>query len=342
MTARALLVAILLVLALAQACTNEDVLDPNIVPSPEPAIFVVNSSGWTLSRILLADGTVTRDAVLVGAVPQTIALTDDGKRGYVASSSDNQIDVVDLDQLRVLYTIDIGPGSNPYGIVLAGDQAYVSCFVSDEVVRVDLERRAVVRRIPVGRGPEGLLRLGEAANGSLYVTLTNFQASGVYGAGGVVVLDVAADSVRARLVVGMNPQALALAPDGTVHVICTGNYGIQEGRVFVIDPAVPAVVDSLDLGGSPGAIAILPDGRGMAAGYSGGLRIYDRGKRSVRLTRALGTQVGLSALAIDPVTGFLYVANATDSAVHVVDLGADSVRAVYAVGLLPVHLAIRR
>ena len=57
-------------------------------------------------------------------------------------------------------------------------------------------------------------------------------------------------------------QALALAQNGEVHVVCTGNYFSEFGRVFVIDPVAVAVVDSLDIGGSPGFIAI--NGAGTA------------------------------------------------------------------------------
>jgi DNA-binding beta-propeller fold protein YncE len=326
---------------LAGACSEEGVVEQGI-PSKEAAAFVVNSRGETLSRILLDDGTVVRDALALGSAPNAIALAPGGERGYVASSLSNQIDVVDLDQLQVEGTIDVGPGSNPYALVLTGDQtAYVSSFLANEVVRLDLAALSVVRRLPVGPGPEGLLRV----ENDLYVAVTHYNfASGRYDPGEVVVVGLAAerDSVRARLDVGLNPQAMARAPDGKVHVICTGDYGAHKGWVFVIEPTIPAVVDSIDVGGSPGAILVLEDGRGVAGGYYGGLRIYDLKDRSVHTARALGTEDGLAALAYDPVDDWLYVADFDDSAVHVVDLAADSVVVRYGVGHGPVQLAIRR
>lgn len=328
-------------LLLACACSEEGVLE-QATPSRDAAVFVINSRGETLSRILLADGTVVRDALALGSAPNALALGPGGERGYVASSLSNRIDVVDLDQLRVDGTIDIGPGSNPYALILAGDQtAYVSNFLANEVVRVDLASRSVVRRLSVGPAPEGLLLV----ENTLYVAVTHFNyPGGSYGPGEVVVLGLAADrdSVRARIGVGTNPQALARAPDGRIHVVCTGDYGAREGRVFVIEPTIPAVVDSIDIGGSPAAILVLEDGSGVTGGFYGGLRLYDLGDRNVRTARALANEEGLAALAYDTTDDLLYVADFDDSAVHVVDLAADSVVTRYPVGHGPVQLAIRR
>jgi DNA-binding beta-propeller fold protein YncE len=338
-------------IALACACSQEGVLE-QAAPSREAAVFVVNSLGETLSRILLADGTVVRNALPLGSGPNAMALTAGGERGYVVSSLSNRIELVDLDELRVVGSIDIGPGSNPFALVLAGDHsAYVTNLLAGEVGRIHLDSQQVAQRLPVGPAPEGLLLVENA----VYVAVTNFDyPSGPFGPGEVVVIRVAAggmaaggmaadrDSVIARLGVGTNPQALALAPDGTVHVICTGDYAGREGRVFVLEPTLPAVVDSIDIGGSPGSILVLEDGTGVTGGYYGGLRIYDRESRTVRTARALAHEEGLAALAFDSVEDLLYVADFDDSVVHVVDLAVDSVLTRYSVGHGPVHLAIRR
>jgi DNA-binding beta-propeller fold protein YncE len=326
-------------LALAAGCGDETVLEAPPAPELAPAVFVVNSLGETLSRILIADGSVAANALALGAGPNAIVVSDDGRTGYVASSLSNRIDAVDLGRLAISKTIDLGPGANPYAIALTADgrAAYVSNLAADEVARIDLAAGQVARRIRVGRGPEGFL----VAGGDLYVAVTGYRPEG-YDPGEVAVVAVPADTVRARLRVGLNPQALAPAPDGTIHVLCTGDYGAHEGRVFVIEPSGPAVVDSLDVGGAPAAILVLDDGRGVIAGFFGGLRRYDRAARSVEATRALGTEAGLSALALDGATGRLYVADFDDDQVHLVDLAADSLLTSFTVGDGPVSLAVRR
>ena len=264
-----------------------------------------------------------------------------GREGLVVSSRSNRVDVVDLDALAVRRSIDIGPGSNPYGVAVAGgDAAYVSCFLSDEVVRLDIAGGTVAKRIPVGRGPEGVLYLED--HGDVYVALTGYTNIGVYGEGAVEVIAAAADTVRTRLVVGKNPQNLGRAPDGTVHVACTGNYGIEEGRVFVIDAAVPAVVDSIPIGGSPVAVLMLSGDRGLTAGYAGGLKRYDPATRIAEEMASLAGDTWFTALVYDEADSLLYVSDFDDSMVHVVDPWADVHVRSFRVGHGPVALALRR
>ncbi len=336
--------AVLQASALLVFCLGcEDDMGPEDTPEPSaaPAVFAVNSLGETLSRILIEEGEVAADALALGESPQGIAVIPGGREALVVSSRSNRVDVVDLDALAVRRSIDIGPGSNPYAVTVAGaGTAYVSCFLSDEVVRLDIAGGTVAKRIPVGRGPEGVLYLED--HGDVYVALTGYTNIGVYGEGTVAVLAAAADTVRARLVVGKNPQSLGRAPDGTVHVACTGNYGVEAGRVFVIDPAVPAVIDSIPIGGSPVAVLMLAGDRGLTAGYEGGLKRYDPATRIAEEMASLAGDTWFTALAYDATDSLLYVSDFDDSMVHVVDPWADVHVRSFRVGHGPVALALRR
>jgi DNA-binding beta-propeller fold protein YncE len=310
-------------------------------PSAAPAVFAVNSLGETLSRILIEEGEVAADAFALGEAPQGIAVLPGGREALVVSSRSNRVDLVDLDALAVRRSIDIGPGSNPYGVAVAATgAAYVSCFLSDEVVRLDVTGGTVAKRIPVGRGPEGVLYVED--EGDVYVALTGYTNIGVYGEGAVEVIGSGADTVRARLVVGKNPQSVTRAPDGTVHVACTGNYGVEAGRVFVIDPAVPAVVDSIPIGGSPVAVLMLAGDLGLTAGYEGGLKRYDPAARIAEEMVALAGDTWFTSLVYDAADSLLYVSDFDDSMVHVVDPWADVHVRSFRVGHGPVALAIRR
>jgi DNA-binding beta-propeller fold protein YncE len=340
-----LLLTLGLAVLLQAGCGEDDVLRVAPVPSPEPAVFVVNSLGETLSRILIERGTVVQDALALGSAPNAIVVDPGGELGLVVNSGNNRIDLIDLDQLIIRRSIDLGPGSSPFRLVLVDGEAYVSNFAANDVARVDLEAGLVVRRIPVGHGPEGLLFVpdegGGGGQGDLYVATTGYTSSG-YGPGEVFVLSVPADTVRSRIIVGTNPQDLARAPDGTIHVVCTGDYATREGRVFVIDPELGTVVDSLEIGGAPAALLVLEDGQGITVGYSGGLRHYGRAGGPAAEARALPGEVGLSALVHDPVENRLYLSDFDDSLVHVVDVASDSLVSSYVTGHGPVHLALRR
>jgi YVTN family beta-propeller protein len=333
----------LLTLAMV-GCEDDPAIDPGD-PSSAPAVFVVNSLGETLSRVLLADQTVNQNAVALGVAPNALAITPDGKTAYVVSSLSNRVDIVDLDTPAAIGAIDVGAGTNPFAIALLGAaHGYVSNFVTDEVVHLDLAARTAGHRIPVGRAPEGLLLVpgggGGASTGDLYVAVTGYDSTGAYWPGEVVVIAVPADTVRARLHVGVNPQGLALAPDGRVHVVCTGDYVTQVGRVFVIDPATPAVIDSVEVGGAPSAITVLPGNRGYVVGWDD-FRSYGPGQPVLSLG-ALAGETGLTALAWDETDGVLYVTQFSASRLQAIDVEADSVLWSVPTGQGPVAVAVRR
>jgi hypothetical protein len=320
-------------------CDDDSPVDPG-TPSSRPAAFVVNSLGETLSRVLLDDRSVNENAVVLGAAPNAIAVSPDGKTGYIVSSGSNRVDIVDLDTPAATGAIDVGAGTSPFAIALLGaGTAYVSNFNTDEVARLDIAQRAVTKRIPIGRAPEGVLVVSASGlAGDLYVAVTGYDSLGAYRPGEVVVVAVPADTVKARLHVGLNPQGLALAPNGQVHVVCTGDYGAQTGRVFVIDPAGPVVVDSLDVGGAPSAIAVLPTNKGVVLGWSD-CRTYGSGTSAD--LGALGGQSGLTSLAWDETAGVLFVTHFMDSKLLAVDVAADSVLWSVPTGQGPVAVAVR-
>jgi len=333
--------ASLVALALG-GCADDPAIDPGD-PSSAPAVFVVNSLGETLSRVLLADQTVNENAVALGVAPNALVIAPDGKTAYVVSSLSNRVDIVDLDTPAAIGTIDVGAGSNPFAIALLGaGDGYVSNFVTDEVVHLDLVARTAGHRIPVGQAPEGLLLVPAAGGaGDLYVAVTGFDSTGAYGPGEVVVIAVPADTVRARLHVGVNPQGLALAPDGRVHVVCTGDYATHVGRVFVIDPAGPAVIDSVEVGGAPSAITVLPGNQGYVVGWDD-FKSYGPGGQPVLSLGALAGETGLTALAWDETDGVLYVTQFSASRLQAIDVEADSVLWSVPTGQGPVAVAVRR
>ncbi len=333
---------------LAAGCGDDDVTDP-APPASDPAVFAVNSLGETLSRYLIASGETAPNALPVGAQPNDMAVAADGSTGYVVCSGANRIDIVDLDDLVVLRSIDLGPGAGPYAIALAGaNDAYVSNWLTGEVAHVDLTGGNVKQTIAVGPGPEGLLfvpaagtRGADAPAGALYVAVTRYRDDWSE-VGELVAVSVPADTVLARIPVGTNPQAVAAAPDGILHVVCTGDYGAREGKVALVDPLTGAVVDSVAVAGSPVAALPLSGGRGYTVGFAGGLRRYDLAARVSIETEAIPGAGFLTALAYDATDDLLYVSDFDDDQVYAVALAADTLRTTIACGDGPADLALRR
>jgi YVTN family beta-propeller protein len=77
-----------------------------------------------------------------------------------------------------------------------------------------------------------------------------------HGSGNVSVIDVAANTVPATINVGINPEGIAITPDGTrVYV---ANSGSGAYNVSVIDTAANKVVASVAVGTTPFGLAISP------------------------------------------------------------------------------------
>jgi DNA-binding beta-propeller fold protein YncE len=164
--------------------------------------------------------------------------------------------------------------------------AYVTNLKTNTISKVDVINKTVVGEYAVGQAPEGLLVVGN----KLYVCCTGFEwpkykritgrdwvfdpthrtndvKAYRYIPGKVYVFDVQTEQVTDSISVGLNPQYLALDPEGELNVMCTGNYWTVLGQIYRINTSTDQVIDSIATGGSPGIISIGTDGIGyLAAG----------------------------------------------------------------------------
>jgi YVTN family beta-propeller protein len=316
------------------ACGDDDPMRPP--PSSQSTLAIVlNGLGETLSTLDIDSGELVNDAVAVGAVPNHIALTPDARSALVTASGGNRVDVVCLETFRVLRSIDLGPGANPYEAVpVDGRTAYVSEWLTHQVTRIDWQTGTVITRIPVGPSPEGVA----VHDGRVFVACTGYAHDPTFTARGEVAV-IEADTVLASLTVGRNPQ-FVLAVGDEIHVVCSGRYGALEGQVMIIDPAVPALVDSIAIGGTPAFAAALDDVV-YVSGYYGGLLEYDWRTRTI--LRGVENPVlpleGLYGLAVDHDSSRLYVTVFPDDLL--LALAADTLVAQWVVGDGPQRVVVR-
>ncbi len=321
------LAAVLWVLA---GCSSQDTLPTGACPiegdtgpplSPDAAHLVVaNSLGETWWAATLGEqATPINTTGLTGQVPNDVDVA--GDRLVVVNSGDNTVSVVDPLTGRTLGCIQIGAGSNPWELTVDptdANRAWVTTFVSGEVVELDLAAMRVVRRVTVGPALEGIW----AGVDRLAVTLTGFNGTeGDYGQGYVVLLRIPDLVELARHPVPTNPQSIVLGRDERLHVICTGNNqrDTDNGRVVRLNAEGSAVLDTLDLGGGPARAVVDEDGIAYVTGFWGGVRAYDT--LTLR-TVSLGTD---DRLTVPGYTGIalweerLYLGNFDADAVIVLD-----------------------
>ena len=208
-----------------------------------------------------------------------IALTRDGRRAFVCLSRNNTLGIVDLDAGTLVRQIDTGVA--PYGIALSADEkfAYISNWggrrpgrwdrtapssgtatlvdergvaASGTVMKIDLDRGAVIRETPVGLHPAGILLSPDAA--TLYVANANSDTVSILRTDTFAVTHTVLVRPDASLPFGSATNALALSADGKTLYACNG--GNNAVAVIALDGDRPLVRGFVPTGWYPGAVAV--------------------------------------------------------------------------------------
>jgi YVTN family beta-propeller protein len=132
------------------------------------SLWVVAPDADLVTRLDVRSGEA-RERVAVGDEPWSVAVS--GEDVLVVNRGDGTVSFVGGGALAV--------GAEPAGIVVVGRRAYVAVSGEDVVAEIDLDARAVVARIPVGRRPWAIAVVGE----QLWVThrLARLRAGAVEG-----------------------------------------------------------------------------------------------------------------------------------------------------------------
>ena len=229
-------------------------------------------------------------------IPAGLAVSPDGKRLYVALNLSNRLGEFDTTDGKLLRVWDVGVA--PYGVVLAGNKAYVSNWG--------------------GRRPAGSDATGPAGRGTLVrVDPVRHIAS----EGSVSVIDVGGSTGKAKatpeveILTGLRASALAVSPDRRWVVVA--NAGSD--TLTVIDTRNDSVAETLwtrqnpaDLfGAQPNALAFDNTGKRLfvcnGTQNAVGLIEFKPGKSKLLGLVPVGWFPG--AVVHDPRRGMVYVAN---------------------------------
>jgi YVTN family beta-propeller protein len=334
-------------LLLGNGCRDNPANPPETLgalPGIVNAVYVLNEGNYndpTGARLSVYDidrDTVYKDVLELANNGQHLGSTGDdlklyqGKAFILMSHSEN-IDVISLETHQLLRSATF-PGSIPREMLFDSvrNRLYVSRTNSGAVYVLDPSTLGVMNSITVGNNPLGMALKGNHL----------FVCNSGYGLDRTVsVIDVDADTVAATLELWDGPTSAAVSPDGSVWVVCTGNqYGAPptNGKIFVIDPAVLAVTDSISFPQSLwGTIAMGTNGYAYVttvAGFYGGP--LDRISLVAKTVQSGFIPDTSYAMAVDGVTGDIYVANAAN-------FSADGVVSVYSNdGVLQKRFAAQR
>lgn len=237
-------------------------------------LVVVNKGEATLTIIDVASG-ATRGTVPTGQGPHEVVLTGDGSTAvvtdYGAQVGGNTLTVVDVDEMEVVRTIDLGQHYRPHGIsVMPGDELVaVTSEASGHVVLVRISDGEIVSEIATGHPGSHMLAM--VADGETIFTSNMGDAT-------VSELDVATGELRATTSVPSTPEAVGVAPDGSEVWVGSND----RGTVSVVRPGSSEVETALEGFEWPYRVLFTPDKSLVLLPDLGRheLRIVDRASRS--------------------------------------------------------------
>ncbi len=333
---------------LTGACLVEELLPgvPGFVP-PAYNLFVANGLSYTLSAINTVNGQIDENFASTGDVPNYLAFRRNNL--YCVNSMSNNVQVFSPATGDVLAEIELDVGTNPWAMAFASDdKAYVTGYLTDDVVVLDVESNEVKGTIPLGadaRSPEGICFVDT----KLYISSVNYDmGTWTYGQGIVTVIDTETDEiVKTIQTTQVNPQVIVSDNQGEIYVLCTGDWFSEFGVVDVIDTATDEIVESLPVGGSPTCIEIAPNG----CAYIGDATAPQLYKIDIVANTVLhdsddpllfgGAGSSASGL-ISSADAYLYISSFNDDAIYIMDWRTDSmIRMLYSVGDGPGAMALR-
>ena len=274
---------------------------------PGGSRLVVASTGAADQSLQLLDA---KTGKLVHSVPVRrswlgLALSLDGQRAYLAGAKEKKIHVFRIESdkfmpeaaISVTTPEDGKKDALPSGLAVSPDGKYLFAarILSDDVAKIDLATGKVLATVAVGKHP---YRPVFTADGKT-LAVTN------WGGASVTLLDPATGAVLATISTDDHPSDAVFSRDGRSLFVAEAN----RNRVAAIDVAAGRVVRQI-------AVAFGPDGPGSPSAD----------------TLPDGSTPNALALAPDGKT--LFVANADDDAVAVIEIGQD-LAAARTTGFIP-------
>jgi YVTN family beta-propeller protein len=163
-------------------------------------LFTSNIGSNTVGVFDRSSNDWTQTLVSVGAGPEGLDESPDGRELWSAHSRDGAISIIDVASKKVVHTLDAKTRrSNRLKFTSDGALVLVSDLGAGELVIIDARKRSERARLPLGRAPTGILvsPTGQVA----YVALS--------GENKIAVVDLKTLSVAKTIATGGSPDGMA-------------------------------------------------------------------------------------------------------------------------------------
>ena len=221
---------------------------PAKLPSPSDKVLIVLSSKDETANVLVvnSDKLDLLKSIKVGAGPQDVCFSPDGKKAYVTQTSGG-VTVLDLVNLTVSATITNAGLQRTAGIAASADgkKVYVGARGSNALVVLSADGK-VLKQVPVKDATTVVM----SHDGKRVYVASDSTRS-------VLVVDTTTDAVVGTIKTGRQPRGIALTPDGKTILITS----VTDDVLHFVNAATNEVESTIGIGRSPQSVAVTPDGQ---------------------------------------------------------------------------------
>lgn len=202
-----------------------------------------------------------------GSQPHEIAVMGDGTQAAVVNYGGTSIDIIDLDPLGKIATIELSPNKRPHGLLWMPK--------SERLIATTEGSNSVAIVEPTGK----ITSIATGQQGSHMVALLGEELAFVanIGSGTVSVLDLKANTKLRDLTIGGKPEGIAVA-GGKVFV-----GDLTAPRLSVFDASTYEKLGELAIDGNAIRVIASPDGKTVATSNvdKGSVTLIDAATHSV-------------------------------------------------------------
>ena len=167
-------------------------------------LFASNMGSNTVGILdLSADGQARQTLVSVGAGPEGLDESPNGRELWTAHSRDGRISIIDIESRKVLKTFDAATKrSNRLKFTPDGKRVLVSDLAAHELVVIDALSHSTLARLPIGKSPTGILMNPDGKRAYVAITAEKHLA----------VVDLATLASVGKIATGSSPDGMAWVP----------------------------------------------------------------------------------------------------------------------------------
>ncbi|WP_183558574.1 gliding motility-associated C-terminal domain-containing protein [Mucilaginibacter sp. SP1R1] len=293
-------------------------------PSNSPYAYITNSASASVSVINAATNKIVA-TIPMGADPQDITVSHDGKKIYVSDPISRTISVINTVTNTVIATIPVPVGS--FSMVVSPDNSKLYLVAinpdlgNDDIYIINTTTYNITSTLRVGVSI-GIIAL--SPDGSTLYATDNVQNK-------LLVISASDGQLLKTIIVGTAPEGVMVSKDGGTAYVC--NSG--SNTVSVINTITNIVSKTVTVGTAPFALALSPDGNILyVSGYGDGTVAAINTSSNTVLFKADAGQYPMG-ISVTPNGASVYVANSNSGTVTVIDALSGVKQETIPVGLNP-------